>query len=80
MRLSWLLRPALPAAAAAPSHRVLIAMGVSRRRALGTVRLSLGRWTSEADIEQAAAALIRAGRAALSSKADLVESGRGPRI
>jgi len=59
---------------------VLMAMGVSRRRALGTVRLSLGRWTSEADIEQAAAALIRAGRAALSSKADLVETGRGPRI
>ena len=59
---------------------VLMAMGVSRRRALGTVRLSLGRWTSEADIEQAAAALIRAGRAALSSTTDLVETGRGPRI
>lgn len=37
---------------------VLMAMGVSRLRALGAIRLSLGRWTTEADIEQAAAALI----------------------
>ena len=43
---------------------VLMAMGVSRRRALGAIRLSLGRWTNEADIEHAAAALIATGRAA----------------
>jgi cysteine desulfurase len=41
---------------------VLLAMGLSRRRALGAVRLSLGRWTTAADVERAAAALIAAGR------------------
>jgi cysteine desulfurase len=41
---------------------VLLAMGLSRERALGAVRLSLGRWTTAADVEQAAAALIAAGR------------------
>jgi cysteine desulfurase len=35
-----------------PSH-VLVAMGVSRELALGTIRFSLGRETTEADIERA---------------------------
>ena len=42
-----------------PSSAVL-AMGIDRRAALGTVRLSLGRGTTTADIQQAAAALIAA--------------------
>jgi cysteine desulfurase len=43
---------------------VLLAMGLSRHRALGAVRLSLGRWTTAAETERAAAALIAAGQAA----------------
>jgi cysteine desulfurase len=39
---------------------VLLAMGVSPEAALGSVRLSLGRSTTEGDIERAADALIRA--------------------
>jgi cysteine desulfurase len=46
---------------------VLLAMGLSRRRALGAVRLSLGRWTTEAEVDRAAAALVAAGHAALSA-------------
>ena len=38
-----------------PSH-VLVAMGVPRELALGTLRFSLGHDTSEADVERAAAA------------------------
>jgi cysteine desulfurase len=41
---------------------VLLAMGLDARRALGAVRLSLGRSTTEADVDLAAAALVRAGR------------------
>jgi cysteine desulfurase len=37
-----------------PSH-VLVAMGVSRERALGAIRFSLGRESSESDIDRAAA-------------------------
>ena len=44
---------------------VLLAMGLSRVRALGAVRLSLGRGTTEADVDRAAAALVAAGRALL---------------
>ncbi len=44
---------------------VLLAMGLSRARALGAVRLSLGRWTTEAEVDRAAEALVAAGRAAL---------------
>jgi cysteine desulfurase len=33
---------------------VLLAMGLPRRRALAAVRLTLGRWTTEQDVEQAA--------------------------
>ena len=40
-------------------------MGLPRARALGAVRLSLGRWTTAADVDRAAAALVTAGRAAL---------------
>ncbi|MGJ5894660.1 cysteine desulfurase family protein [Streptomyces niveiscabiei] len=39
---------------------VLTAMGLDPARALGAVRLSPGRWTTPADIETAATALIRA--------------------
>jgi cysteine desulfurase len=39
---------------------VLSAMGLPAGRALGALRLSLGRWSYERDIETAAAALIRA--------------------
>ncbi|WP_344608309.1 cysteine desulfurase family protein, partial [Streptomyces glaucus] len=43
----------------APSP-VLRAMGLPVGRALGALRLSLGRWSCEADVDAAAAALIRA--------------------
>ncbi|MEU1708069.1 cysteine desulfurase family protein [Streptomyces sp. NPDC005706] len=39
---------------------VLTAMGLAPARALGAVRLSLGRWTSPGDVETAATALVRA--------------------
>ncbi|GGW59664.1 cysteine desulfurase [Streptomyces lucensis JCM 4490] len=42
---------------------VLTAMGLDETRALGALRLSLGRWTTAEDIETAAAALIRAASA-----------------
>ncbi|CAL9677528.1 Cysteine desulfurase IscS [Streptomyces sp. enrichment culture] len=42
---------------------VLTAMGLDTARALGALRLSLGRWTTADDIETAAAALIRAAGA-----------------
>ncbi|MFJ8189147.1 cysteine desulfurase family protein [Streptomyces sp. NPDC096094] len=42
---------------------VLTAMGLAPARALGALRLSLGRWTRHEDIETAAAALIRAAAA-----------------
>ena len=38
---------------------VLTAMGIDADRAAGALRLSLGRWTTEADIDAASAALIR---------------------
>ncbi len=38
---------------------VLLAMGLSRERALGALRLTLGRWTSEADVEYAATLLAQ---------------------
>jgi cysteine desulfurase len=47
----------------APSP-VLTAMGLSRRRTFGAVRLSLGRLTTETDIEQAAAYLLEAAMTA----------------
>ncbi|MEV0937657.1 cysteine desulfurase family protein [Streptomyces phaeochromogenes] len=42
---------------------VLTAMGLDPARALGALRLSLGRWTTSGDIETAATALIRAAAA-----------------
>ncbi|MFC8371257.1 cysteine desulfurase family protein [Streptomyces sp. NPDC057238] len=42
---------------------VLTAMGLDATRALGALRLSLGRWSTAEDIETAAAALIRAAGA-----------------
>jgi len=41
---------------------VLGAMGVASNRALGAVRLSLGRTTGDADVGRAAAALVSAWR------------------
>ena len=38
---------------------VLMAMGISRERALGAMRLTLGRWSTEAEIERAARLLAR---------------------
>lgn len=37
---------------------VLLVMGMSRERALGAVRLSLGKFTTETDVERAAVALV----------------------
>ncbi|TMC04989.1 MAG: cysteine desulfurase [Chloroflexi bacterium] len=48
---------------------VLAAMGVPEARALGAVRLSLGRSTTEADVDAAAAALVGAARAAREGRA-----------
>ncbi|MFJ8787593.1 cysteine desulfurase family protein [Streptomyces sp. NPDC102462] len=42
---------------------VLTAMGLPAERALGALRLSLGRWSDDRDVESAAAALIRAATA-----------------
>ncbi len=39
---------------------VLTAMGLSTRRSIGALRLSLGRWTTPADIDTAAQALAKA--------------------
>jgi cysteine desulfurase len=39
---------------------VLVAMGIPRERALGAIRLSLGRWTTEEQVENAIRALERA--------------------
>ncbi len=38
---------------------VLMAMGLSRERALGAMRLTLGRWSTEEEIERAARLLVR---------------------
>lgn len=38
---------------------VLLAMGMSRERALGALRLTLGRWSTEAEVERAAIAIAR---------------------
>ena len=38
---------------------VLLAMGSSRETALGALRLTLGRWSSEEEVEQAATLLVR---------------------
>ena len=43
---------------------VLTAMGLSESHALGALRLSLGRWTTEAEIDTAATALIKAAATA----------------
>ncbi|MEO8972986.1 MAG: cysteine desulfurase NifS, partial [Ktedonobacteraceae bacterium] len=38
---------------------VLMAMGMTRERALGALRLTLGRWSTEEEIERAATLLAR---------------------
>lgn len=44
------------------ASKVVLAMGVPAEDAIGSVRLTLGRHTSEDDIERAARALIRSWR------------------
>jgi cysteine desulfurase len=66
----WLARaPEVAASTGSACHEgdesppaVLIAMGVPAPLALGAIRLSLGRGTTEADVERAAEALVRARR------------------
>jgi cysteine desulfurase len=66
----WLARaPDVAASTGSACHEgdesppaVLIAMGVPAPLALGAIRLSLGRGTTEADVERAAEALVRARR------------------
>ena len=41
---------------------VLMAMGYTRERALGALRLTLGRWSTEQDVERAASLLAKAAR------------------
>ena len=48
---------------------MLLAMGVPYDVAPGTVRLSLGRWTTAAEVESAGTVLLKAGRAALAAAA-----------
>jgi cysteine desulfurase len=59
--------PAIAASTGAACHAgrtepssVLLSMGISREQALGAVRLSLGRWTTEAQVDRAASALEEA--------------------
>lgn len=52
---------ACAAGAMEPSH-VLAAMGVPRHRALGALRLTLGRTTTEADVDRGVAAVVAAVR------------------
>ena len=47
---------------------VLLAMGLSRERALGAVRLSIGRFTTDADVDQAADDLATAWRSLTATK------------
>nr|BBH86040.1 cysteine desulfurase [Thermosporothrix sp. COM3] len=47
---------------AEPSE-VLLAMGLSQQRAMAALRLSLGRWTTEEEVEQAARAIARSALA-----------------
>jgi cysteine desulfurase len=61
--------PAIAASTGSACHEgthepspVLTAMGLSTGRALGAVRLSVGRWTTEADVRRAAADLTEAAR------------------
>jgi cysteine desulfurase len=66
--------PEIAASAGAACHAgnekasaVITAMGIAPEDALGSVRLSLGRGTSEEDVDLAAAALIRAYQAQLTT-------------
>jgi cysteine desulfurase len=59
--------PALAASTGSACHAgrtepsaVLVAMGLSRERALGAVRLSLGRWSTPEEVDSAADALVTA--------------------
>jgi len=38
---------------------VLMAMGISRERALGALRLTLGRWSTDKEVEEVARLLAR---------------------
>jgi len=54
---------------------VLRAMNVSEESALAAIRLSLGRWTTDADVEHAAAALAAAARMDGSPRVDRQPAG-----
>ena len=61
--------PELAASTGAACHagstepsRVLVEMGLSREQALGALRLSLGRWTTEAEINLAAELIVERAR------------------
>jgi cysteine desulfurase len=73
--------PAIAASTGAACHAgrtepssVLLAMGISHEQALGAVRLSLGRWTTDVQVDQAAAALVET-TAAMSKTEHVKNSG-----
>ncbi|WP_330461176.1 cysteine desulfurase [Streptomyces sp. NBC_00820] len=77
--------PALAASTGSACHSgattpspVLSAMGLDDTRALAAVRLSLGRWTTPADVDRAAGALIDAVHALAPAGADGHGAGHGP--
>jgi cysteine desulfurase len=62
--------PAIAASTASACHTrtpepspVLLAMGLDADHALGALRLTLGRWTSQADVDQAADHIAEVARA-----------------
>ena len=61
-----------------PSH-VLKALGLDMARARATLRIGIGRFTSPADVDLAAAALAGAWRQAVDSSDKLAEPGQAPR-
>ncbi|MEU8206428.1 cysteine desulfurase family protein [Streptosporangium sp. NPDC049046] len=70
--------PGLAAATGSACHTgdpepstVLTAMGLDRERALSAIRLSLGRWTTEADVDRAAALLVAASDDVISRRASI---------
>jgi len=63
------------AGSTSPSE-VLLAMGMERSHALGALRLTLGRWSTASEIEQAAQLLAQTVRTRLSSVSPEKEGGR----
>jgi hypothetical protein len=74
--LAWMLSTVTPTAChegreEAPA--VIVAMGVPHQKALGSVRLTLGRGTTRDDVERAGTALPTSGRALESARTPEVE-------